>query len=174
MCLFNEHRLSSLHPEVSSFSKFNQRVKRIMTPEFVRESDVPTVPMSEVLARIADELRVLAWTSDNLQDAISPVVLANGGADKSSLSTLQSLDLISQSIAGIAQVVDALTRADASRGMVDPMAACRGLTLSALADRIAGQEGRSAFSAVADDQCDYFEDFGADPQENFQLHARTA
>jgi hypothetical protein len=149
-------------------------MKRIMMSEFAGESDVPTVPMSEVLARIADELRVLAWTSDNLQDAISPVVLANGGANKSSIATLQSLDLISQSIAGIAQVVDALTRADASQGMVDPMAACRGLTLSALADRIAGQEGRSATSAVADDQCDYFEDFGADQQDSFQLQARTA
>ena len=145
-----------------------------MTPDLHQGSDNTAVPMSEVLARIANELRVLAWTSDKLQDAISPIVLANGSADSSSIETLQSLDLMSQSIAGIAQVVDALTRADACRCVVDPAESCRGLTLSALAERIAGSRVTPLVAKPADGQCDYFDDFSSASQEGCYPGVRAA
>ncbi len=145
-----------------------------MTPDLQQDNAAATVPMSEVLARIANELRVLAWTSDKLQDAISPVFLANGSADSSSIATLQSLDLMSQSISGIAQVVDALTRVDACQCAVDPAESCRGLTLSALAERIAGTRVKSAVAKPSDGQCNYFEDFTSESEEGCYPGVRAA
>jgi hypothetical protein len=132
-----------------------------MTPDCPDSSDKATAPLSEVLARIGWELRDLASAADDLQAVISPNVSNCRCTQWSDLTALQSLDLMRQTLEGVAHFVEALAIAGGGNLQndphVDPHHASRGVMLSALSTRLTRSRGVDAATAsTASGDCEHF------------------
>ena len=99
---------------------------------------------SLVFARVARELAALATASDTLQDALANTLAASGEQaklDVDAFQSLQGLDLLTQTLDALGQVMARLGNDPATTGHVDLDAALRAVPLSGLASRLAGGQG---------------------------------
>jgi hypothetical protein len=108
-----------------------------MQAEVLQLRDPDAVPVASTLHRTSRELRGLVATTDAIQCLVGELLLERKSTDVTSLLELQRLDQLRQSIAGIADFLDALGTAAPPHWRLDPTAASRTVTVSELAQRLA-------------------------------------
>lgn len=95
------------------------------------------VMVTGIFARLESELRHLAQIADQLQEAIGELVSEAPPAPRRSfVSKAQNLDILVQSLHGIATYLAILTRTVPESWMLDPGEAVRAVKLSNLAQRL--------------------------------------
>jgi hypothetical protein len=99
--------------------------------------------MPELLARIAGELRALVATADELQSVVGDLVMAEPRRGADHMAPLQGLDRLSQTLAGMADFLQALSQAIPRNCQADARAAAAGMTLAELASRLTQARGNS-------------------------------
>jgi hypothetical protein len=95
------------------------------------------VPVAGTLDRASGELRRLVAVTDGVQHLVSQMLLDHRANDITSLIELQRLDFLRQSIAGIADFLEALAATAPPHWSLDVKAATQAVTLSELALRLA-------------------------------------
>ena len=110
------------------------------------ETSARLVELSSVLARIETELASLAMRSEEAQDAVSHALQPVPLADRD-LVALQSLDSITQHLAGLSSFLRDLAPQVNASCRVDPHAASLAISVASLARRLSPP----ADGAVADD-----------------------
>jgi hypothetical protein len=98
---------------------------------------VEAVPVAGTLDRTSSELRRLVSVTDGVQHLVSQMLLDHRATDITSLIELQRLDYLRQSIAGIADFLEALAATAPPHWSLDVKAASQAVTLSELALRLA-------------------------------------
>jgi hypothetical protein len=104
-----------------------------MEPDPSLTCDPGMTPVADLLRRIAAELRDLAQTVDDLQQAVGGLGAAR---DARAIRQLQNFDSLSQTIAGVADFTEALGEAAPERWRLNPHPASRVVRLSDLAARL--------------------------------------
>jgi hypothetical protein len=110
---------------------------------------VETVPVAGTLDRTSTELRKLASVADGLQHLVSQMLPDHRATDIASLIELQRLDYLRQSIAGIADFLEALATKVPPHWSLDAKAASQAVSLSELALRLASEVDDGANAHVA-------------------------
>lgn len=108
-----------------------------MQAEIRQLRDSEAVPVAGTLHRASRELRGLAGATDGIQCLVSELLLDHKSTDVTSLLELQRLDHLRQSIAGIADFLEALAAAAPPHWLLDAKAASQAVTVSELAWRLA-------------------------------------
>jgi hypothetical protein len=108
-----------------------------MQAEVLQLREPETLPVAGTLHRTSRELRALAAATDTIQCLVGELLLERKPTDVTSLLELQRLDHLRQSIAGIADFLDALGTAAPSHWRLDAMAASRAVSVLELAQRLA-------------------------------------
>ena len=98
--------------------------------------------LTSTIERTTRELRAIAASVDELEHVVgAALTLAGSGAPSNShILELQSLDVVRQKVAGVADFLDALNETIPQAWRVDAEAAARVITLSDMAARLAGVE----------------------------------
>jgi hypothetical protein len=125
----------------------------------VRQLRIPeAVPVAGTLDRTSGELRRLAAVTDGIQHLVSQMVLDHTASDVTSLLELQRLDYLRQSIAGIADFLEALAAAAPPHWSLDAMTASQAVNLSELALRLASApDPRPSAHAASVGDCELFD-----------------
>jgi hypothetical protein len=112
-----------------------------------------TVPVAGTLDRTSDELRKLQSVTDGVQHLVGEILLNHRAGEVASLIELQRLDHLSQSIAAIADFLEALAANTPSHWALDAKSASKCVKLSDLALRLASaaDTGSSGHAAPAGD-----------------------
>jgi hypothetical protein len=108
-----------------------------MQAEVLQLREPEALPVAGTLHRTSRELRALAAATDTIQCLVGELLLERKPTDVTSLLELQRLDHLRQSIAGIADFLDALGTAAPSHWRLDAMAASRAVSVLELAQRLA-------------------------------------
>lgn len=101
--------------------------------------DGDRVPVAELLANVASELRALCASAYEVEAAVGSLITTSSARDLSELSGLQELDRLIQHIDGLADYLGALARAAADLGDIDAAEARRLIKVARLADGLAGR-----------------------------------
>lgn len=113
-------------------------------------------PISQLLTRASAELRDMASVTDDLEALVGNLVLAGSFGTSNSIYDLQKLDLLRQSIAGIADFLDGICRSSHPGWTVDSNSAAETVKLAGLSERLRGAAAQEDYVA------DSFELFGDD------------
>ncbi|WP_158814581.1 hypothetical protein [Methylocapsa sp. S129] len=108
-----------------------------------------TMPVADLLQRIADELRDLTQVVDNLQSLVGRLVAASAIRDGDAMRELQNFDRLGQNLSGVANFAEALGGAAPEDWLVNPHSASRAVHLSDLAARLVSQGARGPASDPA-------------------------
>ncbi|MBI4275784.1 MAG: hypothetical protein HY659_13905 [Rhizobiales bacterium] len=109
------------------------------------------VSVAGILGRLESELTNLARLADQLQEAIGELIAQAPPAPRHSfLSKVQNLDLLVQSLHGIATYLSILSRAVPAGWTLDPGAAASAVKLSNLAQRLLDDAARGADDGQGD------------------------
>jgi hypothetical protein len=117
-----------------------------------------TVPVAGTLDRTSNELRKLASVTDSVQHLVGQMLLDHRAKDLASLLELQRLDHLGQSIAAIADFLEALAAGTPPHWSLDVKSASKSVKLSELALRLASatESGPAAHAASVGD-CELFD-----------------
>ena len=126
-----------------------------MEPDPSQTFDPGMTPVADLLRRIAAELRDLAQTVDDLQQAVGALGSAGAARDPRAMRQLQNFDSLSQTIAGVADFTEALGAAAPERWRLNPHPASRIVRLSDLAARLVSRQ-RAARDASAAGELELF------------------
>jgi hypothetical protein len=118
-----------------------------MDSDAFETSNSKTVPVADLLRRIAQELRDLTQTIDDLQQVLGRLVSNSAVRDSGSVRELQNFDRLGQTMSGIADFVDALGEDAPADWRLNPHPASRVLLLSELAVRLVSQNARAPVPA---------------------------
>lgn len=118
-----------------------------MEPDPFETPDARTTPVADLLRRIAAELRDLARTVDDLQQAVGG--LAGAARDAGAMRQLQNFDSLSQNLSGVADFTEALGEAAPERWRLNPHSASRVVRLSDLAARLVSRRRASPEASAA-------------------------
>jgi hypothetical protein len=127
-----------------------------METDFLETPDARTMPATELLRRIAVELRGVAQTVDDLQLALGSLFSSGAARDASAIRQLQNFDSLSQAISGIADFTQALGGAAPEHWRMNPHPASRVVRLSDLAARLVANERTRAPDASAAGELELF------------------
>jgi len=100
------------------------------------ETPARTMPIADLLRRMAHELRHLTPVVDNLQVLVGRLVLASAIPDGAAAHQLQHFDSLGQTLAAIADFAEALGGDAPAEWLLDPRSASRAVRLSDLAERL--------------------------------------
>ena len=117
-------------------------------------TDTP-INLASALSRMADEALDMADISGRLEADLSPLMARLIAAEPGLVATLQSTDLLTQRLAGLALFLDSLARAACPAQVIDAGEALSSLTLESQVVRFGGEEAATAF---ASDQPLFFAD----------------
>ncbi len=117
-----------------------------------------TVPVAGTLDRTSNELRKLALVTDGVQHLVGQMLLRQKANDVASLTELQRLDYLCQSIDAIADFLEALAASTPPHWSLDVKSASQSVKLSELALRLASaaDPGPAALSVPVED-CELFD-----------------
>lgn len=104
-----------------------------------RDDGAEHVPVSELLAHAARELRTLCAAATAVETAVGALITTSDPRDLAELRGLQELDRLIQHIDGLAEYISALARETEGLGAVDARSARRMIKLRRLADGLAGR-----------------------------------
>jgi hypothetical protein len=109
-----------------------------------------TMPLADLLRRIAVELRDLTQTVDDLQLVVGRLVSGGAMRDGNAVHQLQNFDRLGQTIAGIADFTETLIGSVPEHWRLNPHPASRAVLLSDLAARLVSRHERAP-EAIAQD-----------------------
>jgi hypothetical protein len=115
-----------------------------MTADSAKKTDAGMAPLGDILGRMAQELRDLARTVDQLQNAVGRMTTRQSARDGETMRELQNFDRLEQALAGMADFSDSLARAASGDWRLNPQAAARAVPLGDLALRLAAPRGKSS------------------------------
>ena len=121
--------------------------------EVAKRLSIPSaeVSLADILGRLESELVNLAQLADQLQEAISELVIQAPPAPRRSyLSKAQNVDILMQSLHGIATYVSILARTVPADWVLDPGKAAGAVKLSNLAHRLLNDAVRDADEGKGD------------------------
>jgi hypothetical protein len=105
------------------------------------EDDVRTDdPLSKTLERTARELRVISASVDDLEHAVGAALSRSAPSDAAHIRELQTLDVVRQQVAAVADFLEALNETVPEAWRVDAAAAACCVTLADMAARLSGGE----------------------------------
>jgi hypothetical protein len=107
-------------------------------PQPAAEAADPYRPLPTTLCAVAGEISELAQLSDRLQALISAALLADGSTDPDHIKEFQAIDLLVQSLHGVATFLGALADSTSTEWRVDAAAAASDVLLTDLARRLGG------------------------------------
>jgi len=113
-------------------------------------------PVGVILLRASAELRELVSLSDRIQVVIGGLIEENGAEFSDELYQLQSLDCLRQTIAGIADFIEALATDVPSQWSADVKHAAQSVCLSDLRSRLSGEPDASAAHSTDAGGCALF------------------
>lgn len=119
--------------------------------------DSKTMPVADLLRRIAIELRSLTRTVDDLQIVVGKLVANSAACDVHVVRQLQNFDSLGQTVSGVADFIDALGATAPEHWRLNPHPASRVLLLSDLALRLVSHHDRAL--AVETSEAGEFEFF---------------
>jgi hypothetical protein len=129
----------------------------IMTVDSAEKTDAGMAPLGDILGRMAQELRDLARTVDQLQDAVGRMTTRQLARDGETMRELQNFDRLEQALAGMADFSDSLARSASGDWRLNPQAAARGVPLGDLALRLASPREKSpALNAFNAGELEFF------------------
>lgn len=108
-----------------------------------------TMPVADLLQRIAEELRDLSLVVDDLQSLVGRLVSASAIRDSDAMRELQNFDRLGQNLSGVASFAEALGAAAPGDWLLNPHPASRAVLLSDLAARLVSQPGREPADNLA-------------------------
>jgi hypothetical protein len=114
------------------------------------KTDAGTAPLGDILGRMAQELRELARTVDQLQSAVGRMTTRQLARDGETMRELQNFDRLEQALAGMADFSDSLARSASGDWRLNPHAAARAVLLGDLALRLTKPHGRSPAANACD------------------------
>jgi hypothetical protein len=124
-----------------------------MPVDSAEKTDAGMAPLSDILGRMAQELRDLARTVDQLQDAVGRMTTSQLARDGETMRELQNFDRLEQALAGMADFSDSLARSASGEWRLNPHAAARAVPLGDLALRLASPRARSSISNACSNAC---------------------
>lgn len=113
------------------------------------ETPSKTLPVADLLRRMAQELRQLTPVVDNLQLLVGQLVSASAIRDSGVAHQLQHFDSLGQTLAAIADFADALSGDAPPEWLLNPHSASRAVLLSDLAARLVSQLESTPVAAAA-------------------------
>jgi hypothetical protein len=117
-----------------------------MPVDSAEKTDAGMAPLSDILGRMAQELRDLARTVDQLQDTVGRMTTRQLARDGETMRELQNFDRLGQTLSGVANFAEALGLAAAADWAVDPQSAARAVHLSDLAARLVSRREKAGVS----------------------------
>jgi hypothetical protein len=118
-------------------------------PQPIHDADAQGAPLADVLEVCARELQALTEQCERLQALISPVLRRVEDGEE-----IQAMDLLTQSLNGVAQYLAALSQGVAPGWRVDAAQAASGVTIHDLACRL---QGVAAAPPVPSGDFDFFD-----------------
>jgi hypothetical protein len=112
-------------------------------------------PIADVLARVRDELDMIAGSIDNMQSVIGELTWDLASQDPHYMKAMQSVDHSAQIVAGLGEFLVALAQEAPNDWRLDPSAASKIVRLADLASRLASAQARNLSSEDSGD-CDFF------------------
>jgi hypothetical protein len=100
-------------------------------------------PLASALERTTRELRAIASSVDIVEHAVGAMLATNAPSGESHIQKLQSLDLIRQRVAGVADFLDALIEKVPETWRIDAEGPARFVTLADMAARLGGVENET-------------------------------
>lgn len=100
--------------------------------------DVPHVTVSEALALLSDELRLVSDGVSELQELIGSLVGAGAFSGSQSVYQLQALDHLTQSVEAAADFMSAIARQAKPEWKIDAVDAARNIKLAEMSERLSG------------------------------------
>jgi hypothetical protein len=97
-------------------------------------------PLANALGRTTSELRAIVASVDDLEHAVGAMLSPSPTPSNTHIQELQSLDMIRQRVAGIADFLEALNETVPEIWRVDANSAARLVTLADMAARLSGAE----------------------------------
>jgi hypothetical protein len=122
----------------------------IMPVDSAEKTDAGTASLADILGRMAQELRDLARTVDQLQNAVGRMTTRQSARDGETMRELQNFDRLEQALAGMANFSESLARSASGDWRLNPQAAARAVPLGDLALRLASPRARSSISNACD------------------------
>ncbi len=114
-----------------------------MTPQLApRDPSPETMPLSELLAHAAAELRALCSAAYTVETAVGALISTTTARGAAEMQGLQELDRLIQHMDGLATYLAAVAEAADGMGAVDAAAARRLIKIARLADSLAGRPPR--------------------------------
>jgi hypothetical protein len=98
-----------------------------------------TAPVTDILGRVAEELRQAALVIDRTPVCTEHVKDSIGGEDSEYLRAMQGLDHSAQMLAGLADFLSAIADRAPAHWRIDPHPASQVVTLAELASRLSFQ-----------------------------------
>lgn len=95
-------------------------------------------PLSDLLRRVARELRVLQGEGRSLEDAIGRAILGEEPSTRETLAHLQGVDLIVQTLGELSDYVEAMTGMITPDPVIDVSAPLARISLRELARNLSG------------------------------------
>jgi hypothetical protein len=117
-------------------------------------------PVSQTLLAVAQEIGDLARVSDRLQVLISEALIADGTTNADHLLEFQAIDLLVQRLHGVSSFLETLADLAPADWRLDSVAAASNVLLTALANRLSGQDGASDLGSEASGDDGEIELFG--------------
>ena len=119
---------------------------------------VPHVTVSEALALLSDELRLVSDGVSELQELIGNLVGAGAFSGSQSVYQLQALDRLTQSVEAAADFMSAIARQAKPEWKIDAVDAARNIKLAEMSERLSGVTMADKSSANSGD-FDEFEEW---------------
>jgi hypothetical protein len=117
-----------------------------------------SVPVAGTLDRTSNELRKLASVTDSVQHLVGQMLLDHQARDLATLVELQRLDHLCQSIAAIADFLEALAASTPPHWSLDVKSASKSVKLAELALRLASAADHApAAHAASVGDCELFD-----------------
>lgn len=113
--------------------------------------------LGRALHRLTDELAKLATGNQLVQEAVAVALEQVHDRKSTGLAAVQHLDAMYQTLVGLARFTDQLARQTPSDLAVDARAACAGIELTALIERLSAADSKSDAVVSASGDYEHFE-----------------